>query len=253
MKPMHRLTLGLLLFAGLCIAELPAQVVPPAVSEKRASSEAKLSSLKQELMKKWPTNRTVRFVFHGHSVPAGYFRAGRVRRFDSYPIIFHKTICEKYPNAVIDVSVTAIGGEQSGRGAKRFETDVLAKKPDVVLIDYSLNDRRIGLKRAEVAWRSMIERCLERDLLVVLLTPTPDSHEDVLNDNTPLATHAKQVRELGESYGLPIIDSYAEFGELVANGNKIGQYLSQPNHPNRAGHEIVADLLVKLFRPQQAE
>ena len=63
---------------------------------------------------------------------------------------------------VINVIVTAIGGENSESGAARFATDVLCHKPDVVTIDYALNDRDLGLVRAEQAWRQMIEQKNER-------------------------------------------------------------------------------------------
>lgn len=211
------------------------------------TTEQKFDLLKERLQQKWPNNGLVRIVFHGHSVPAGYFQAANVRRFDSYPILFHQQLCKQYDTAVIDVCVSAIGGEASPAGAKRFETEVLNLKPDVVFIDYSLNDRGPGLAAAETAWRSMIEQALAADKIVVLLTPTPDSNEDILSETATLATHAAQVRQLATEYQIPMIDSYAAFKQLVADGNKIDQYLSQPNHPNRAGHEIVAKMIVDLF------
>ena len=33
-----------------------------------------LKEMKIELKKEWPKNRTINLVFHGHSVPAGYFK-----------------------------------------------------------------------------------------------------------------------------------------------------------------------------------
>ncbi len=70
--------------------------------------------------------------------------------------------------------VTEIGGENAESGAARFAADVLCYKPDVVTIDYALNDRQLGLARAEQAWRSMIEAAVAKDIKVILLTPTHD-------------------------------------------------------------------------------
>lgn len=203
--------------------------------------------LKQELRLTWPKNRLVRFVFHGHSVPAGYFRTPVVRRFDSYPMLFHQEMCKRYPNAVIDVSITAIGGENSASGAKRFADDVLVLKPDVIFIDYCLNDRRIGVEEASKHWRSMIQQAREKKIPVVLLTPTPDSNEDITNPQSPLAAHAESVRKLGSEFNLPVVDSYAAFQRLVSDGAEVSTYLSQPNHPNRLGHQVVADAILKWF------
>jgi len=222
-------------------ADDPAQPVP------QSDVVAYFARLQSELRKDWPRNRTIRFVFHGHSVPAGYFKTPLVRTFDAYPTLFHQQLCEKYPTAVIDVCVTAIGGENSIAGAERFEADVLALKPDVVFIDYALNDRGVGLEKAEAAWRSMIEACVKKNMRVVLLTPTPDTRENILDDDAPLAAHAEQVRQLAAEYRVPIVDSYAAFRERAKSGNDISSLMSQVNHPNRAGHEIVAQLLAELL------
>ena len=204
--------------------------------------------VKQSLMLHWPKNRIVRFVFHGHSVPAGYFKTPTIRRFDSYPVLFHQELCELYSTAVIDVCTTAIGGENSQSGADRFAEDVLALKPDVVFIDYCLNDRRIGIDKAEQAWRKMIRQALNRKVKVVLLTPTPDSREDILSADSNLAQHARSIRRLGSEFGIPVVDSFEAFRRQVADGADVSSYLSQPNHPNRNGHEVVAGLILDLFR-----
>lgn len=213
------------------------------------SAQHLLTEIKAELTKHWPKNRTIRFVFHGHSVPAGYFKAPTIKRFDAYPHLFQKQLCEQYPTAAIDMCITAIGGENSQAGAERFEEEVLALQPDVVFLDYSLNDRSIGLERASTAWQEMIEHCQRQNTLVVLLTPTPDLREDLLDSNTPLAAQAEQVRQLGKRYQIPVIDSYELFRQKVEQGAKVQDFLSQPNHPNRAGHLIVAQALSQLFAP----
>jgi len=65
-----------------------------------------------------------------------------VDTFNAYPHLLHLGLKERFPFAVINVAVTAIGGENSESGAARFERDVLNRKPDVITIDYALNDRR---------------------------------------------------------------------------------------------------------------
>jgi len=120
-----------------------------------------LDHIKTELQKEWPGNRTINLVFHGHSVPAGYFKTPLVNTFDSYPYLLLEELKELYPYAVINVINTAIGGENSAAGAKRFESDVLVHKPDVLFIDYALNDREIGLEKSKEAWESMISKAIQ--------------------------------------------------------------------------------------------
>jgi lysophospholipase L1-like esterase len=206
-----------------------------------------LAGVNRELERKWPENRTVRFVFHGHSVPAGYFRTPEIRRFDSYPMLFYRSICERFPTGMVDVSITAIGGEASPAGAARFRSDVLSLKPDVVFIDYSLNDRGPGLEKSREAWASMIRDCRDHGIKVILMTPTPDSRENILDSDSPLARHAAQVLELGREFGVPVVDSFNTFRDRVEAGHDVEDFLSQINHPNRRGHEIVAELILNLF------
>ena len=134
-----------------------------------------LNSLLDEMAKQWPHNRTINIVCHGHSVPAGYFATPYIDTFHAYPHLLHTMVKERFPFAVINMIVTAIGGETSAGGAERFESDVLPHKPDVLVIDYSLNDRHIGLSKARSAWESMLQRALEQNSKVILCTPTWDN------------------------------------------------------------------------------
>lgn len=215
---------------------------------KRNVAGQSFVKLKQEMSRKWPNNRLIRFVFHGHSVPAGYFRGGNVRRFDSYPVLFHQALCYQYSTAVIDVCTTAIGGEHSEKGAGRFAKDVLSMQPDVVFIDYCLNDRVIGVDAAERHWRDMIQAAQSANVSVVLLTPTPDSHEQIRDPTSKLAKHAASVRKMAAEFGVPVVDSYQAFQTIVDEGGEVSDFLSQPNHPNRRGHQVVAKLIMELFQ-----
>lgn len=44
----------------------------------------------------------------------------------------------------------------------RFEAEVLSHRPDIVTIDYALNDRGLGLERARAAWAAMIRVAVYR-------------------------------------------------------------------------------------------
>lgn len=207
-----------------------------------------IKDLKEQLTLKWPKNRTINLVFHGHSVPSGYFTGGIVSKLGSYPHLFLKYIAEKYPTAVVNSITTSIGGEQSEQGAKRFKNDVLVMKPDLLFIDYALNDRSIGLERTEKSWRSMIGEALAAKVKIVLLTPTPDLTEDILSENAPLVGYTQLIKRLGEEYKIPVVDVYNHFKTLKKSGIDISVLMSQNNHPNELGHqEVLINLVSTLF------
>lgn len=212
-----------------------------------ATQDSYLHDVVVELSRQWPQNRTVNIVCHGHSVPAGYFKTPVVDTFNAYPHLLHCGLKERFPYAVMNVIVTAIGGENSEAGAKRFERDVLALRPDVVTIDYALNDRGIGLARAETAWKAMIAKAKAAGAKVILLTPTPDTSASLDDPNEPLNQHAEQIRRLARENEVALVDSLAAFRAHVRTGEPLDSFMSQFNHPNRKGHEIVAAELLKLF------
>lgn len=206
-----------------------------------------LADIKTELTKEWPKNRSITLLFHGHSVPAGYFKTPVVNTLGAYPSQLLKRLKERYPMAVINVLVTAIGGEQSERGAARFQTDVLSHKPNVLFIDYALNDRRIGLKKALHSWQTMIEQAQKVGIKVILLTPSPDLTVDMSQAANELNQHADQIRQLADTYQTGLIDSYRAFDAKRQQGDTLSRYMAQINHPNEAGHALIVDELMKWF------
>lgn len=205
-----------------------------------------LGSLKVELQKKWPKNKQINLIFHGHSVPTGYLTKGVLDRLQAYPFRTMKKITDFYPYAVVNCITTSIGGEQSEQGAKRFLEEVLIYKPDVLFIDYALNDRSIGLKRAKSAWEKMIVQAKNYGCKLILLTPTPDTKENINNSEAKLAKHSKQIKELALKHNVGLVDTYQYFKEL-SQKLPLESYMAQNNHINQKGHQFVADLIFKYF------
>lgn len=232
----------LLLTAWLAaVAAAPAQDTPP------AAPALYLRETVQAMQVKWPANRTINIVCHGHSVPAGYFKTPVVDTLNAYPHLLLAGLKQRFPFAVVNVIVTAIGGENAVSGAKRFEADVLTHRPDVLLIDYALNDRGVGLEKARAAWTQMIAQAKERSIEVILLTPTGDLSARLDDPADPLNRHADQIRALAREQGVALVDSLAAFQRHVATGGRLADLMSQVNHPNRRGHELVTAELLKWF------
>lgn len=207
-----------------------------------------LNDQKAEMKKEWPKNRTINLVFHGHSVPAGYFKTPVVNTLEAYPYQVLRELKAAYPFAVINIINTSIGGENSESGAKRFETEVLNHKPDVLFIDYALNDQGIGLERAKMAWEKMISTAANKGIKVILLSPSPDQRLNILEANNVLEQHTRQIKNLAEKYGVGLVDSYGLFRHKVVSGESITNYMSQVNHPNEKGHALIADGIMRYFK-----
>ena len=208
-----------------------------------------LSGLTGILRTHWPENRTVNIVCHGHSVPAGYFATPMVDTMHAYPHLLHTGLKHRFPFAVVNVIVAAIGGENSESGANRFERDVLCHRPDIITIDYGLNDRGMGLEKAHASWSRMIEAGLASGAKLLLLTPTPDVTQASTylgDDKSLLGQHAQQIRTLASNHGIGLSDSLHACMQY-SSSEDLSDILSWSNHPNRAGHELVAKELLRWF------
>ncbi len=212
-----------------------------------ASNSDYLKDIKVELTKKWPNNRTINLVFHGHSVPAGYFKTPIVNTLESYPFLVLQTIKQHYPFAVVNMINTSIGGENSVSGAERFESEVLIHKPDVLFLDYALNDTGIGLEKSYEAWHNIIQKALKRNIKIILLTPSPDQRINMLEANNVLEQHQKQIQSLAKENGIGLVDSFEIFKEKAIAGDSISKFMSQVNHPNAEGHRLIADEINMYF------
>ena len=206
-----------------------------------------LTEIKKELKKEIPNNRTINLVFHGHSVPAGYFDTTNVNTLASYPFLVLKLLKEKYPHAVINVINTAIGRETSVGGQKRFESEVLNHKPDIIFIDYGLNDRGAGLDKSRIAWIKMIERAKEERIKIILLTPSADLKINLSDPDNELEKHSNQIKELSNKYNIGLVDSYSLFKKIKADCDCVADYMSAHNHPNEKGHLLIASEIMKYF------
>jgi acyl-CoA thioesterase I len=208
-----------------------------------------LTDIKRELMKKWPGNRTINLVFHGHSVPSGYFKTPVVNTIDAYPHQLLRLLKEVYPYAVINIITTAIGGENSVQGEKRFVDDVLNHKPDVLFIDYALNDRRLGTEASRAAMEKMIVEAQRKSIKILLLTPSPDQRVDITSKDNELEPYVQIIRDLAGKYECGLADSYLAFREIALAGESLEEYMSQVNHPNEKGHHLIAREIMQWFLP----
>ena len=211
-----------------------------------ADSAAYLANVKKELTAVWPKNRRINLVFHGHSVPSGYWDNHEVHPLQSYPNLLLKALKEKYPYAVINVIVTAIGGEGSISGAARFEKEVLNHKPDVLFIDYALNDRFSPLEKTGEALEKMIRMAQFQDIPIILLTPSPDQRIDISDPANPLNAYVLQIRDLAKKYQIGLADPYVRFQKIIKEG-KLKQHMASVNHPNEAGHTVIVETLKPYF------
>ncbi|MFM2232762.1 MAG: hypothetical protein RJB31_1463, partial [Bacteroidota bacterium] len=110
-----------------------------------------------------------------------------------------------------------------------------------------LNDRRIVLDASRESWEYMIKAAWKKNIKVILLTATADQKVDLNDKTTDLQKLCDQITGLANTYKIGLVDSYTAFQQRIAAGGVLSEYMSQVNHPNENGHQLVADGIMKYF------
>ena len=204
-----------------------------------------LYALTKELDKAFPYNRLINIAVHGHSQTRGYTTGHIIDPFCAYPHQFHKRLKHRFPLAATNVIVTGIGGECSIAGAKRFCDDVLCHKPDLITIDYALNDRYADQNEVKKSWESMVDCAKEREVPVLLLTPTldiPSAYED--GKLSELKELEKMIVEIGREKEVGVVQVMQAWEKYLKYTGNIEDLLAGVNHASELGHSITANELL---------
>lgn len=174
-----------------------------------------------------------------------------------------------------------VPGNTTEDGRQRFETDVLANRPDGVVIQFGINDAavdvwrdppdtapRVPLARFKDNLSFFIDAIRARNGRVVLMTPNPMRWTPPLRQrygkppyrpdeadgfNPVLNTYAAAVRGLAQQHQVVFLDIHAAFREYGRHpGQSVDALLLDGMHPNAEGHRLVAERLLALLGMKDA-
>jgi lysophospholipase L1-like esterase len=183
----------------------------------------------------------VTIVAFGDSITAGY----AVRR--GFPSFWKEALEKKYPEASIAMVNSGASGDTTLDGRARLPWDVLFYHPDLVTINFGINDAvmELPLKEFRVNLKEIAEAVKAEGTEVLLLSSppleTPYYDKLVLN-------YYQIVDEVAKELDVGFLDVYGTLMERVKVGTSLGSLiLPGLDHPNEAGYRIIADELMKLF------
>ncbi|MBI1368121.1 MAG: SGNH/GDSL hydrolase family protein [Planctomycetes bacterium] len=196
---------------------------------------------------KLEAGRTVRIAYLGGSITA--MNGWRNKTTDWF--------AKQYPKAKIEEIHAAIGGTGSDLGVFRLEHDVLDHKPDLLFVEFAVND---GGAAPEQIWKAMegIVRQTWRANPDIDICYTYTIHEGMLGDLKqglcPRSTSAMEM--LADHYGIPSINFEVRVAQLFEAGKLIMKPPAQGDapagvivfskegvHPFDAGHEVYLQVI----------
>ncbi len=200
------------------------------------------------IIKKMNSGQTVRIGYFGGSITA---QAGwRVQTLDWFK--------RSWPNAKISEINAAIGGTGSDLGVFRVDYDVLRHDPDLVFVEFAVND---GGAPPEIIWRNMegivrkIWRHNSKTDIMFVYTYRLGNEKDILNGNCPQSSSAMEL--LADFYGIPSVNFMVPTVAAEQNGKLVYKTDVQPEnkiwfstdgvHPRPEGHEIYTAAVAEAF------
>jgi lysophospholipase L1-like esterase len=181
-------------------------------------------------------------VFFGGSLTWGAQATDPTRT--SYRALISARLQKTYPAAHFEFWDASIGGVGSQLGAFRLERDVLAHKPDLVFLEFTINDGPYTPPDSDrlASYESLVRRMVQADVPVVqVILP---AKKDVL-PNPPARPLDAKHKEIAQAYGLAVADVVALVKARVAEGRATPDELwdAPPDvtHPGDQGYALYAE------------
>ena len=200
---------------------------------------------------------------------------------DVYADLLRKELPQKgFSARVVNQGVP---GNRTTDAVQRFETDVRAFRPDVVILLFGINDSAVDVWRNATEPRVPLEtyrtnltkmvRTLKADGAgPILVTPQPmcwteklkglyagpPHHDrspydaaDPLGFNATLVDYVQVVREVAEQEKVSLVDVHKQFMDYHSvEGQDLSDLLLDGMHPNDKGHRMIADALLPVIVSQ---
>lgn len=147
-------------------------------------------------------------------------------------------LSERFPSAKFTIANAGIGASNSLFGAFRVRKDLLSKEPDIIFIDYAVNDAT----NPDVVhpYESLIRACLStpKEVPVMLLFMVNDAGTNRQDLQIPIGRH----------YDLPMVSVRdAVWPEIERGVHTWADYSNDTVHPHDSGHDLVSDLAVRVL------
>lgn len=196
----------------------------------------------KNLMKRAANGESLVIGFLGGSITQGSLSSTPK---NCYAYLVYEWWKKSFPNAAFSFVNGGIGGTTSHYGGARAWKDVLCYRPDIVTVDFSVNDD--ANEFFEETYEGTLRRLLaapSAPAVVVLNNVFYDTGKNAQDYHNRIADH----------YGIPHVSIKDTVYPDVESGKIVRADITPDNlHPNDKGHRLVTDEICKLLDSIKAE
>lgn len=159
---------------------------------------------------------------------------------------FEHALAARFPG-LVTITNGAKGGQSSAWGAAHVDSQVIAHRPDAVLIEFAINDAVVRYNLSPAQVRANLDRILDRittalpdcEIILQLMNPAvghPPGHRSERRDQH---IYQQIYRDAAQQRGLLLVDHSIAWNALLASQGEAGfkRYVPDGVHPNAAGYE----------------
>lgn len=164
----------------------------------------------------------------------------------------------RFPDTEIVEIAAGLPGTGSDLGACRLERDVLRHRPDLLFVEFAVNDTGVPAERIERTMEGVVRRTWranpDTDIVFVYTISTPALPDLEAGRFQP---SAQAMERVAEHYGIPSLHFGVEVVRRVARGELDFRNPDAPQdartfstdgvHPTSSGHRLYADTLEQAF------
>ena len=196
----------------------------------------------KNLMKRAANGESLVIGFLGGSITQGSLSSTPK---NCYAYLVYEWWKKSFPNAAFSFVNGGIGGTTSHYGGARAWKDVLCYRPDIVTVDFSVNDDA----------NEFFEETYEGTLRRLLAAPSDPAVVVLNNVFYDTGKNAQDYHNrIADHYGIPHVSIKDTVYPDVESGKIVRADITPDNlHPNDKGHRLVADEICKLLDSIKAE
>lgn len=177
-------------------------------------------------------------AYIGGSITEGYHDNLTLAEDQKWAKMCTTWLNEQYPDTTVNYVNAGLSGTPSILGNMRLERDVLAYDPDIVFVEFAVNDG--NATEYKNAYESLVRTLLsqDKDIAVVLLFTIVESGH----------TCQEYMSKIGEHYGLPMISLPDSMWVEIQEGRMTwDDYSGDQSHPHVEGSKLVRDLIINYY------
>ncbi len=222
--------------------EPPTGYVTAEMMEKADAWKDRDESALAAVMRRAEKGEDITVALVGGSITMGTVSAGRrdgaFPERQPYAAFFGSWWKKRFPHSRITVVNAGIGGTDSYLGVHRLNADVLQRKPDVVLVEFSVNDEATDFFRESYD-------CLVRHLLSA---PSEPAVMLLFMGQTSRVTAREIHAGVGAACRLPMVSCTDVFNAMMDGGVFSAEDLSgDVVHPSALGHAVTGEILWRFL------